>query len=57
MKQILLAICIALGTQYVYAGEVKKEKACVEVKDAKTGKVTEQCKEIKKHKKLEVEKK
>ena len=57
MKQILLAICIALGTQYVYAEEVKKEKACVEVKDAKTGKVTQQCKEIKKHKKLEVEKK
>ena len=57
MKQLLvfaLASAMAMG---VMAEEVKKEKACVEVKDAKTGKVTQQCKEIKKHKKLEVEKK
>jgi hypothetical protein len=44
MKQILLAICIALGTQYVYAGEVKKEKACVEVKDAKRSRNTKSLK-------------
>lgn len=29
------------------------EKVCVDVKDPKTGKVTQQCKDIKKHKKLE----
>lgn len=50
-----LVIWSVVGVEIAHA-EVKKEKACVEVKDAKTGKVTEQCKEIKKHKKLEVEK-
>lgn len=52
-----LVIWSVVGAEIVYAAEpAKKEKACVEVKDTKTGKVTEQCKEIKKHKKLEVEK-
>ncbi len=45
---LLLAGMMSFG---VMAAE--KEKACIEVKDAKTGKVTQQCKEIKKHKKLE----
>jgi hypothetical protein len=52
-----LVIWGVVGVEVAQAEEVKKEKACVEVKDAKTGKVTQQCKEIKKHKKLEVEKK
>ena len=30
-----------------------KEKVCIDVKDAKTGKVKQECKMIKKHKKLE----
>ena len=57
MKKLLALTIAAMMSMGVMAEEVKKEKACVEVKDAKTGKVTQQCKEIKKHKKLEVEKK
>lgn len=57
MKKVLALTIAAMMSMGVMAEEVKKEKACVEVKDAKTGKVTQQCKEIKKHKKLEVEKK
>lgn len=45
---VLLAATISFG-----ACAVEKEKVCVETKDAKTGKVSQQCKEIKKHKKLE----
>jgi hypothetical protein len=45
---ILVACMVSFGAM---AAETKK--ACVEVKDAKTGKVTQQCKEIKVHKKLE----
>ena len=30
-----------------------KEKVCIDVKDAKTGKVKQECKMMKKHKKLE----
>ena len=56
MKKVLALTIAAMMSMGVMAEEVKKEKACVEVKDAKTGKVTQQCKEIKKHKKLEVEK-
>jgi len=55
MKNLLALVIAATMSLGVVAGEVKKEKACVDVKDAKTGKVTQQCKEIKKHKKLEVE--
>ena len=57
MKKLLALTIATMMSMGVMAEEVKKEKACVEVKDAKTGKVTQQCKEIKKHKKLEVEKK
>ena len=64
MKQFLFAICVALGAQYVYADEPKetkrvrvdvKDKDGKEVKD-KNGKVKQNCKEIKQHKKLDGEK-
>jgi nitrate reductase cytochrome c-type subunit len=51
----LLALLVA-GVMSVGVMAAEKEKVCVEVKDAKTGKVKQECKEIKKHKKLEVEK-
>jgi hypothetical protein len=62
MKKILLVLALALGSQFVIAEEPKKEtkKICVdvmkdgkEVKDSKTGKVKQNCKEVKQHKKLE----
>lgn len=53
MKKVLALTIAAMMSMSVMANEVKKEKACVENKDPKTGKVTMQCKEIKKHKKLE----
>lgn len=40
-----------VGVQVAQAAE--KEKVCIDVKDAKTGKTKQECKEIKKHKKLE----
>lgn len=40
-----------VGAEVAQAAE--KEKVCIEVKDAKTGKTKQECKEIKKHKKLE----
>lgn len=55
LAKVLIAFNIAIwgfvGFQVAYAAE--KEKVCIEVKDAKTGKVSQQCKEMKKHKKLE----
>jgi len=51
-KILALALAAVLSTA-ACAAEPVKEKACVESKDAKTGKVTMTCKEIKKHKKLE----
>jgi hypothetical protein len=65
MKQMLFAIALALGTQFVYADEPKETKqVCVdvkdkegkEVKDPKTGKVKQSCKLVKQHKKLDGEK-
>lgn len=67
MKTILLAIVMALGTSLAYAdGAEKKEtkRVCVDVKgkdgkpeiDKKTGKTKQSCKEVKQHKKLEVQK-
>jgi hypothetical protein len=63
MKHLLIALTLALGSQLVHAEEPKKEtkKICVDVKDKagkpvtdpKTGKVKQNCKEIKQHKKLE----
>lgn len=40
-----------VGAELALAAE--KEKVCIEVKDAKTGKVKQECKMMKKHKKLE----
>jgi hypothetical protein len=66
MKHLLIVLALALGSHAVYAEEPKKEtkKICVdvmkdgkEVKDSKTGKTKQTCKEVKQHKKLEVEKK
>ncbi len=63
MKQLLAAIFIALSISSVALAEAPKEtvKVCVDVKDkngqpvkdAKTGKVKQSCKEMKAHKKLE----
>ena len=67
MKQLLLALALALGSQLAMAEEPKKEtkRVCVDVKDKqgqdvidpKTKKVKQNCKQVKQHKKLEVEKK
>ena len=65
MKSLIIALSLALGSQFVIAEEPKKEtkRVCVDqmkdgkpVKDAK-GVVKQTCKEVKQHKKLEVEKK
>jgi hypothetical protein len=66
MKKIVLALALALGSQFVIAEEPKKEtkRVCVDVKDKqgqdvidpKTKKVKQNCKEVKQHKKLEVTK-
>ena len=45
---ILVACMVSFG-----AMAAEKEKVCIDVKDAKTGKTKQECKEIKKHKKLE----
>ena len=66
MKKIVLAFAMVLGSQFVIADEpVKHEtkQVCVDqmkdgkpVKDAKTGKTKQTCKNVKQHKKLEVQK-
>ncbi len=61
MKKIILALALALGSQFVIAEEPREtKKVCVdvkkdgkEVKDPKTGKTKQSCKEVKQHKKLE----
>lgn len=61
MKHLLIALTLALGSQFVIADEAKEtKKVCVdvkkdgkEVKDPKTGKTKQSCKEVKQHKKLE----
>jgi hypothetical protein len=61
MKHLLIAIALTLGSQLVIAEESKEtKKVCVdvkkdgkEVKDPKTGKTKQSCKEVKQHKKLE----
>jgi hypothetical protein len=62
MKKIVLALALALGSQFAVAEEPKeKTRVCVDVKDkegkdvidAKTKKVKQNCKEVKVHKKLE----
>ena len=62
MKKLLLALVLAVGSQFVHANEPKKEtkRVCVDVKDKQgqpvkdaKGKVKQNCKEVKQHKKLE----
>jgi hypothetical protein len=63
MKNLILALALALGTSLAYAEEPKKEpetvKVCVDVmKDGKPvkdtkGNTKQNCREVKKHKKLE----
>ncbi len=61
MKKVLVALALALGSQFVIAEEPKEtKKICVdvkkdgkEVKDPKTGKTKQSCKEVKQHKKLD----
>jgi hypothetical protein len=61
MKNLIVAIALALGSQFVIAEEPKTRTVCVDVKDkegkpvkdSKTGKVKQNCKEVKVHKKLE----
>jgi hypothetical protein len=59
MKKFLIALNIVIwtfvGYQVTAHAEGIIEKACVTTKDAKTGKEKEICKQIKVHKKLEVE--
>lgn len=62
MKHLLLALSLALSSQFVIADEPREtRKVCVDVKDkegkpvkdSKTGKVKQNCKEVRIHKKLE----
>jgi hypothetical protein len=61
MKKVLVALALALGSQFVIAEAPKEtKKVCVdvkkdgkEVKDPKTGKTKQSCKEVKQHKKLD----
>lgn len=61
MKTIILAFALAIGSQTVIAEEPKTRTVCVDVKDKegkpvkdiKTGKTKQSCKEVKVHKKLE----
>ena len=63
MKHLLIALTLALGSQFVHAQEPKKEtkRVCVDVKnkqgkdviDPKTKKVKQTCKDVKQHKKLQ----
>jgi hypothetical protein len=62
MKKIVLALALALGSQFAVAEEPKeKTRVCVDIKDKegrdvvdpKTKKVKQNCKEVKVHKKLE----
>lgn len=61
MKHLLIAIALTLGSQLVIAEESREtKKVCIdvkkdgkEVKDPKTGKTKQSCKEVKQHKKLD----
>ena len=61
MKTVILALVLALGTSLAYAEEPREtRKVCVDVKDKegkpvkeKDGKVRQNCKDVKVHKKLE----
>ncbi len=51
MSKLVALLVAGMMSFGIMAAE--KEKVCIDVKDAKTGKVKQECKEIKKHKKLE----
>lgn len=60
MKSLLIAIALALGSQFVIAEEPKTRTVCVDVKDKEgkpvkdaKGNVKQNCKQVKQHKKLE----
>lgn len=63
MKHLLIALSLALASQFVAAQveHAETKKVCVDIKDKagkavtdpKTGKVKQNCREIKQHKKLE----
>jgi hypothetical protein len=61
LTKILLAASMALSGQFVIAEEPKTRTVCVDVKDkdgkpvkdSKTGKTKQSCKEVKVHQKLE----
>jgi hypothetical protein len=61
MKKLLIALTLALGSQFVIAQAAKETvKVCVDVKDRNgkpvldnKGKVKQNCKNMKKHEKLE----
>jgi hypothetical protein len=48
---LVVSACMLAMPMGVIAAE--KEKVCIDVKDPKTGKVKQECKMMKKHKKLE----
>ena len=52
-KLLALLISAAIATVSVAVIAAEKEKVCIDVKDPKTGKVKQECKMMKKHKKLE----
>jgi hypothetical protein len=62
MKKLLALLAIAVASTAFAGGEMKevcvdvKDKAGKEVKDPKTGKVKQSCKQVKVHKKVEGEK-
>lgn len=62
MKSFVIALVLALGSQFVIAEEHETKKVCVDVvkdgkpvKDAK-GVTKQNCKTVKEHKKLDVQK-
>jgi hypothetical protein len=62
MKKLLALLAIAFASTAFAGGEMKevctdvKDKAGKEVKDPKTGKVKQSCKQVKVHKKVEGDK-
>jgi hypothetical protein len=52
-KLLALLISATMLAMPVSVIAAEKEKVCVDVKDPKTGKVKQECKLMKKHKKLE----
>jgi hypothetical protein len=50
---LLVAATMSFGVMAAAEEKREKEKVCIDVKDPKTGKVKQECKMMKKHKKLE----